>query len=87
MIGEYDSGYESCIDTMVRQMEDKQYRIDCLHKALDKATGTIVDLCGTCPYDFYGLPDTENCEGRCISGIGLEKKCWKEYLMDERWGE
>lgn len=31
MIGEYDSGYETCIDTMVRQMEGMQYQIDSLH--------------------------------------------------------
>ena len=31
MMGEYDAGYENCIDAMVRQMEDMQYRIDCLH--------------------------------------------------------
>lgn len=31
MLGEYDAGYENCIDAMVRQMEDMQFRIDCLH--------------------------------------------------------
>ncbi len=31
MMGEYDAGYENCIDAMVRQMEDMQFRIDCLH--------------------------------------------------------
>lgn len=32
MIGEYDAGYEHYIDSMVKQMEDMQYRIDCLHR-------------------------------------------------------
>lgn len=32
MIGEYDAGYENCIDSMVRQMEDMQFRIDNLHR-------------------------------------------------------
>lgn len=32
MIGEYDAGYENCIDSMVRQMEDMQFRIDNLRR-------------------------------------------------------
>lgn len=32
MMGEYDAGYENCIDSMVRQMEDMQFRIDNLHR-------------------------------------------------------
>lgn len=31
-MGEYDAGYENCIDSMVRQMEDMQFRIDSLHR-------------------------------------------------------
>lgn len=36
MLGEYDAGYENCIDSMVRQMEDMQFRIDNLHRENDK---------------------------------------------------
>ena len=32
MMGEYDAGYEKCIDSMVRQMEDMQFCIDNLRR-------------------------------------------------------
>lgn len=31
-MNEYDAGYENCIDSMVRQMEDMQFRIDNLQR-------------------------------------------------------
>ena len=44
MMGEYDAGYENCIDAMVRQMEDMQYRIDCLHAENAGLHAELTDL-------------------------------------------
>lgn len=52
--------------------------------ALEEACETIVELCGTCPVDFYGM-DTEECAERCKAGIEVE--CWKEYFLGDRWGD
>ena len=74
MIGEYDSGYESCIDTMVRQMEGMQYRIDLLahdNAALraknEKMRELLADLaicacgkyCYGCPHQYDGCDRDE----------------------------
>lgn len=44
MMGEYDAGYENCIDSMVRQMEDMQFRIDNLHRENAKLRGLVLDM-------------------------------------------
>ena len=44
MVGEYDSGYENCIDSMVRQMEDMQFRIDNLHRENAKLRELVRDM-------------------------------------------
>lgn len=44
MMGEYDAGYENCINAMVKQMENMQYRIDCLHKENAKLRELVRDL-------------------------------------------
>lgn len=59
MMGEYDAGYENCIDSMVRQMEDMQFRIDNLHRENVKLRGLVRDYerctmhadCSRCEYD------------------------------------
>ena len=74
MIGEYDSGYESCIDTMVRQMEGMQYRIDlmahdnaALRAKNEKMRELLADLaicacgkyCYGCPHQYDGCDRDE----------------------------
>lgn len=44
MTGEYDAGYENCIDSMVRQMEDMQFRIDSLHRENAKLRELVRDM-------------------------------------------
>lgn len=44
MMGEYDAGYENCIDSMVRQMEDMQFRIDSLHRENAKLRELVRDV-------------------------------------------
>ena len=44
MMGEYDAGYENCIDSMVRQMEDMQSRIDSLHRENAKLRELVRDM-------------------------------------------
>lgn len=44
MMGEYDAGYENCIDSMVRQMEDMQFRIDNLHRENAKLRELVRDM-------------------------------------------
>ena len=44
MMGEYDAGYENCIDSMVRQMEDMQFRIDSLHRENAKLRELVEDM-------------------------------------------
>lgn len=59
MIGECDAGYENCIDSMVRQMEDMQFRIDSLHRENAKLRELVRDYehctmyadCAHCKYD------------------------------------
>lgn len=51
---------------------------------LEKACKTIVELCGTCPVDFYDI-GTDGCADKCKEGI--ETECWKEYFLGERWGD
>ena len=59
MMGEYDAGYENCIDAMVRKMEDMQFRIDSLHRENVKLRGLVRDYdrcnmhadCSRCEYD------------------------------------
>lgn len=58
-MGEYDAGYENCIDSMVRQMEDMQFRIDSLHRENAKLRRLVRDYerctmhadCSRCEYD------------------------------------
>lgn len=74
MIGEYDSGYESRIDMMMRQMEGMQYRIDLLahdNAALraknEKMREMLADLaicacgkyCYGCPHQYDGCDRDE----------------------------
>lgn len=74
MIGEYDSGYESCIDTMVRQMEGMQYRIDLMahdnaalraknEKMRELLTDLAICACGKycygCPHQYDGCDRDE----------------------------
>lgn len=44
MMGEYDAGHENCIDAMVRQMEDMQFRIDSLHRENVKLRKLVQEL-------------------------------------------
>ena len=67
MIGEYDSGYESCIDTMVRQMEGMQYRIDLMvhdNAALRAKNEKLRELCATVIDDWMSkvCPSFPFCE-------------------------
>ena len=69
-MGEYDAGYENCIDSMVRQMEDMQFRIDSLHRENAKLRElvrtfyhcTTSGYCDECPINGGGTvhlaPDT-----------------------------
>lgn len=72
MLGEYDAGYENCIDSMVRQMEDMQFRIDNLHAENAKLRELVRHMhacmehyeqdgsisCDRCPLDN----DTQDCD-------------------------
>ena len=55
-MGEYDAGYENCIDSMVRQMEDMQFRIDSLHRENAKLRELVRDM--ACEYEcgYLTLP-------------------------------
>ena len=61
-MGEYDAGYENCIGSMVRQMEDMQFRIDSLHRENAKLRELLQDLaicacgkyCYGCPHQYDG---------------------------------
>lgn len=66
-MGEYDAGYENCIDAMVRQMEDMQFSIDSLHRENAKLRELLagvgqllftldVDYCAACPRDGINHP-------------------------------
>ena len=44
MMGEYDAGYEKCIDSMVRQMEDMQFCIDNLRRENSKLRELVKDM-------------------------------------------
>lgn len=68
MMGEYDAGYENCIDSMVRQMEDMQYRIDCLHAENAKLRELVARL-----IRHIENPPCESCmaEMSCAGGEGL----------------
>lgn len=44
MMGEYDAGYEKCIDSMVRQMEDMQFCIDNLRRENAKLRELVKDM-------------------------------------------
>ena len=56
MMGEYDAGYENCIDSMVRQMEDMQFRIDNLHRESAKLR-ELVDY--MTPIAWYAASERE----------------------------
>ena len=51
---------------------------------LEEACKTIVELCGTCPVDFYGISNY-GCADKCRADI--EAECWKEYFLGERRGD
>ena len=55
MMGEYDAGYENCIDSMVRQMEDMQFRIDSLHRENAKLRELAQNLRRVTPPDVVGV--------------------------------
>jgi len=52
--------------------------------ALEEACKTIVELCGTCPAEHYGI-GYDRCAEICRPDIELE--CWKDYFMGERWND
>ena len=68
MMGEYDAGYENCIDSMVRQMEDMQFRIDSLHRENAKLRELVARL-----IRHIENPPCESCmaEMSCAGGEGL----------------
>ena len=61
MMGEYDAGYENCIDSMVRQMEDMQLRIDSLHRENAK----LRDLALNCYRMAKAHCTDKDCRTRC----------------------
>lgn len=64
MMGEYDAGYENCIDSMVRQMEDMQFRIDSLHRENAKLRELVRDVmpivCNGCHERLCEMPKEEH---------------------------
>lgn len=60
-MGEYDAGYENCIDSMVRQMEDMQFRIDSLHRENAK----LRDLALNCYRMAKAHFTDKDCRTRC----------------------
>ena len=71
MLGEYDAGYESCIDSMVRQMEDMQFRIDNLHRENSKLRELVDELY---PLADYGAMDASELDRAhdLMRELGLE---------------
>ena len=85
-MGEYDAGYEKCIDSMVRQMEDMQFCIDNLRrenaKLRELASGIghllfslDVDYCAACPRDGVNHPCPVHtaCGGECLYKTDLRE--------------
>ena len=58
-MGEYDAGYEKCIDSMVRQMEDMQFCIDNLRRENAKLRDEL-DLCLKCE-ECEAMLDCDEC--------------------------
>ena len=56
MMGEYDAGYENCINGMVKQMEDMQFRIDNLHRENAKLRELVADIYASAEFwlDHFG---------------------------------
>ena len=44
MMGEYDAGYENCINSMVNEAADMQFRIDSLQAENDKLRKLVRDV-------------------------------------------
>lgn len=61
MMGEYDAGYENCIDSMVRQMEDMQFRIDNLHRENAKLRELVCTMA-------YCMQYERECDGCRLNG-------------------
>ena len=90
MMGEYDAGYENCIDSMVRQMEDMQYRIDCLHAENAKLRELVADMWGFIEGTDEDCGDVtfSSCFDYCKhdtadDGCSKTGECWYEQRMRE----
>jgi len=70
MMGEYDAGYENCIDSMVRQMEDMQFRTDNLHRENAKLRELVADM-----YKAF-------MHGNCYRWCEFKEPC--NYISDGR---
>lgn len=59
MLDEYDAGYENCINSMVGQIEDMQFRIDQLNAENVKLRELVADMWF---WGYKGHMDNESLE-------------------------